>query len=76
VGDEKCLQCFGWKPEGKRPLARPRRRWEARVGTDLREIVWEDENWIYLAQNMDQLRAIVYTIMSLRVSKKCGKFLD
>jgi hypothetical protein len=52
------------KPEGKRPLGRPRRRW---VDNDLREIEWGGTDWIYLAQDRDQWRALVNTIMKLRV---------
>jgi hypothetical protein len=37
------------KPEGKRPLGRPRRRWEVRIRMDLREIGWEDVEWVHLA---------------------------
>jgi hypothetical protein len=40
------------KPEGKRPLGRPKHRWEDNVEMDLREIGWEDANSIHLAQNM------------------------
>jgi hypothetical protein len=42
------------KPEGKRPLVRPRRRWECKVRMDLKEIRWEDVDWIHLAQDRDQ----------------------
>jgi hypothetical protein len=49
------------KPEGKRPLGRPRRR------MDLREIGWDDMDWIELAQDRDQWRAPVNTAMNLGV---------
>jgi hypothetical protein len=55
------------KPEGKRPLGRQRRRWVASIKMDLREIGWDDMNWIDLAQDRDQLRALVDTVMNLRV---------
>jgi hypothetical protein len=55
------------KPEGKRPLKRPRRRWEDNIRLDLREIGWGGMEWIDLAQNRDQWRAVVNTVMSLRV---------
>jgi hypothetical protein len=55
------------KPEGKRPLGRPRRRWVDNIKMDLREIGWYDMDWIDLAQDMDQWRALVNTIMNLRV---------
>jgi hypothetical protein len=50
-----------------RPLGRPRRRWENNIRMDLRNIRWEDMNWIYLAQDRDQWWAHVITIMNLRV---------
>jgi hypothetical protein len=52
------------KPEGKRPLGRPRLRW---VDMDLREIGWNGMDWIELAQDRDQWRALVNTVMNLRV---------
>jgi hypothetical protein len=55
------------KPEGKRPLERPRRRWEHNIIIDLREIGWGDMDWIDLAQDWDQWRALVYTVMNLRL---------
>jgi hypothetical protein len=55
------------KPEGKRPLGRPRRRWVKNIKMDLREIGWDGTNWIDLAQDWDQWRALVNTVMNLRV---------
>jgi len=55
------------KSEGKRPLGRCRCRWED-VRIDLRQIGWEGVDWIHLAQDMDQWRAVVSTIMNFRVS--------
>jgi hypothetical protein len=55
------------KPEGKRPLGRPRRRWEDGIKMDLREIGWEGVEWIHLAQDMVRWRAVVYAVMNLRV---------
>jgi hypothetical protein len=54
------------KPEGRRPLGRPRRRWEDNIKMDLREIGFEDVNWIHLAQDRDRWRALVNTVMILR----------
>jgi hypothetical protein len=54
-------------PEEKKPLGRPRRRWVDNITMDLREIVWDGMNWIDLAQNRDQWRALVNTVMNLRV---------
>jgi hypothetical protein len=55
------------KPEGKRPLGRPRRRWEDNIRMDVREIGWGGMAWIYLAQNRDQWKGLVNTVMNLRV---------
>jgi hypothetical protein len=53
------------KPEGKRPLERPRRRWEAGIRTDLREIRWGSVDWIQLALDRDRWRGLVNTLMNL-----------
>jgi hypothetical protein len=55
------------KPEGRRPLGRPRRRWEDNIKMDLREVGWGGMDWINLAQDRDRWRAVVYTVMNLRV---------
>jgi hypothetical protein len=55
------------KPDGKRPLGRPRRRWVDNIKMDLREIGWDGRDWIELAQDRDQWRALVNTVMNLRV---------
>jgi hypothetical protein len=55
------------KPEGKRPLGRPRYRWVDNIQMDLREIGWDGMDWISLAQDRDQLRALVNTVINLRV---------
>jgi hypothetical protein len=57
------------KPEGKRPLERPRRRWEDGIKMDLREIGWGGGGveWINLAQDRDRWRAVVNAVMNLRV---------
>jgi hypothetical protein len=56
------------KPEGKRPLGRPICRWVDTVKIDLREKGWGGMDWIHLAQNRDQWRALVKTVMNLWVS--------
>jgi hypothetical protein len=56
----------GW-PEGKRPLGRPRLRWEDNIKMDLAEIGIDGANWIRLAQDSVQWRAFVSTVMNLRV---------
>jgi hypothetical protein len=55
------------KPEGKRPLGRPRRRWEGGIEKDLREIGWGGVGWVYLAQDRDHWWAVVKAVMNLRV---------
>jgi hypothetical protein len=55
------------KPEGKRPLEKLRCRWVNNNTMDLREIGWDGMNWINLAQERDQWRVLVNTVMNLRV---------
>jgi hypothetical protein len=55
------------RPEGKRPLGRPKSRWEDNIKLDLREIEIDGANWIRLAQDRVQWRAFVNTVMNLRV---------
>ncbi|KAJ4434977.1 hypothetical protein ANN_23549 [Periplaneta americana] len=55
------------RPEGKRPLGRPRRRWEDNIKMDLRDVGYDDRDWINLAQDRDQWRAYVRAAMNLRV---------
>jgi hypothetical protein len=55
------------RAEGKRPLGRPRRRWEDIIKMDLREIGWGSMDWIDLAQDRDQWRALVNMVINLRV---------
>ena len=54
------------KPEGKRPVERPRRRWKDNIKMDLREVRWGGD-WMELAQDRDRWRALVNTMMNLRV---------
>jgi hypothetical protein len=56
------------RPEGRRPLGRPRRRWEDNIKMNLRETGFGDVNWIRWAQDRDRWRAPVNTVMNLRVS--------
>ncbi|KAJ4437409.1 hypothetical protein ANN_17553 [Periplaneta americana] len=54
------------RPEGKRPLGRQRRRWEDNIKMDLREVGYDDRDWIYLAQDRNRWRAYVRAAMNLR----------
>jgi hypothetical protein len=54
-------------PEGKRPLGRPRRRWVDNIKMTLREIGWDGMDWIDLAQDRDQWRVLVNSVMNLCV---------
>jgi hypothetical protein len=54
------------KPEGKRQLGRPRRRWVDNIKMDLREIGWDSMDWIDLAQDRDQWKTLVNSVMNLR----------
>jgi hypothetical protein len=56
------------KPEGKRPLERPRHRLVDNIKMDLGEIGWDDIDWIELAEDRDQWRVLMNTIMNLRVT--------
>jgi len=55
------------KPEGKRPLGRPRRRWEDNIKMDVQEVICGGIDWIDLAQDRDRWRALVNAVMNLRV---------
>jgi hypothetical protein len=55
------------RPEGRRPLGRPRRRWEDNIKMGRREIRFGDVDWIHWAQDRDRWRALVNTVMNLRV---------
>jgi hypothetical protein len=55
------------KPEGKRPLGIPRSKCADNIKMDLREIGWDGVNWMDMAQDGDQWRALVNTVLSLRV---------
>jgi hypothetical protein len=68
MGEERKLyNVLVGKPEGKRPLGRPRRRWEDGIRMDLREIDLGGVDWIRLSQDRDRWRAVVSAVMNLRV---------
>jgi hypothetical protein len=68
VGEGRNLyRVFLGKPEGERPLGRPRRRWEDGIKMDLEEIGWGGVEWIHLAQDRDLWQALVNAVMNLRV---------
>jgi hypothetical protein len=55
------------RPEGRRPLGRPRCRWEDDIKMDLQEVGWGDMDWIDMAQDRDRWRAVVSAVMNLWV---------
>ena len=63
------------KPERKRPLGRPRRRWEDNIKMDLQELGFGGMDWNELAQDRDRWRALVNDVMNLRVPQNAGNFL-
>ena len=60
------------KPERKRSLGRPRRRWEDNIKMDLQEMGWSCGDWMELAQDRDRWRALVGKVRNLRVPKMRG----
>jgi hypothetical protein len=58
------------------PKWRPKRRWEDNIRMDLRETGWEGVDWVRLAQNRDQWRAVLNTVIKTGGSIKGGEFLD
>ena len=87
IEDEMGWACgaYGWgegvyrdlvgKPEGRRPMGKPRRRWVGNIRTDLQEVGCGYMDWIWLAQNRDRWRTVVSAVMNLRVSLNAGNFL-
>ena len=68
MGERRRLyRVLAGKPEGRRPLGRPRRRWEDNIMMDLREVGCGCVDWMELAQDRDRWRALVSVVMNLRV---------
>jgi hypothetical protein len=61
------------KPEGRRPVGRPRRRWLNNIRMDLVEVGWGDVDWIGLAQDRDRWRALANSVLNLQVPWNAGK---
>jgi hypothetical protein len=68
LGQSNAYRILVRKPEGKRPPGRPRHRWVDNIKMDLREKEWDGMDWIDLAPDRDQWRALVNTVMKLLVS--------
>jgi hypothetical protein len=68
MGDKRnAYEILVGKPEGKRPWGRRRRRWVDDIKMDLREIGWDGMDWVDVAQNRDQWKALVNSVMNLQV---------
>ena len=76
IGEERGLyRVLVGKPEGRRPLGRPRPRWVDNIKMDLQEVGWGYMYWIGLAQDRDRWRMLVSAVMNLRVQKNAGNIL-
>jgi hypothetical protein len=68
VGEGRCAyRVLVGRPEGRRPLGRPRRRWNDNIIMDLQEVGWGGMEWIDMAQDRDRWRAVVSAVINLRV---------
>jgi hypothetical protein len=68
MGDKRnAYRLLVGKPEGKRPLRRPRRRWVDNIRMDLVEVGWGDVDWIGVAQDRDRWRGLMNSVFNLRV---------
>jgi len=76
MGEERVVyRVLVGKPEGKRPLGRPRRRWVDNIRMDLQEVGCGYMDWIGLAQDRDRWRSLVSAVMNLLVPRNSGNFL-
>jgi hypothetical protein len=67
MGEDRCVhRVLVGKPEGKRPLGRPRRRWEDNIKMDLQRVRGSGGNWMELAQDRDRWQALVGTVRNFR----------
>jgi hypothetical protein len=66
-GERNACSVLVGKPEGRRPLGRPKRRWEDNMKMNLREMCWGGRDCIQVAQDTDQWRALVNIVLNLRV---------
>ena len=67
MGEERVYRVLLWKPEGRRPLARPRRRWVDNIRMDLQEVGCGYMDWIGLAKDRDRWRTLVSAVMNFQV---------
>jgi hypothetical protein len=68
MGDKRnAYRLLVGKPEGNRPLGRPRRRWVDNIKMDLEEVGWDDVDWIDLAKDRNRWRAVMNSVLNLRV---------
>jgi hypothetical protein len=75
-GEEEYIYDIGGKSRRKEPLGSPRRRWVGNIKLDIRKIGWDEMDWIDLVQDRDHWRALMNTVMNLRVPHNAGKFLS
>jgi hypothetical protein len=77
MGEKRnAYRLFVGKPEGKRPLGRPRRRWMDNIRMDLVEVEWGDVDWISLAQDRNRWRALVNFGIEPSGSMKCWETIE
>jgi hypothetical protein len=67
MGEKKVYRLLVGKPEGKRPIGRPRRRWVDNIRMNLGEVGWGDVDWVGLAKDRNRWRALVNSVLNLRV---------